>query len=102
MNTCSVPQPCLSERKVLTSTEVRKECCWCESHCYVDFCMGIDAEKKTFLQTQPYPLARFIISFVESICILYKQCLTSVFSLSRGNGSKWLIFLYDFVTFHTS
>lgn len=61
----------LSKRKVLISTEVRRECYWPGSHCYLDFFMGIDGEKKMFLQTQPYPLARLIISFTQSICILY-------------------------------
>lgn len=102
VNTGFVPQHCLSKRKVLISTEVRKECCWPGSCRYLDFCMGIDGEKKMFLQTQPYPLAHFIISFTQSICILYKWCLTSVFSLPRGNGSKWLLFSYGFGIFHTS
>ena len=102
VNTGFVLQPCLSKRKVLISTEVRRECCWPESHCYLDFHMGIDGEKKMFLQTQPYPLAHFIISFTQSICILYKWCFASVFSLPRGNGSKWLVFLYGFGIFHTS
>lgn len=75
VNTGFVPQHCLSKRKVLISTEVRKECCWPGSCHYLDFCMGIDGEKKMFLQTQPYPLAHFIISFTQSICILYKWCL---------------------------
>lgn len=102
MNTGSVLKPCLSKRKVLISTEVRRECCWPSSHCYLGFCMGIDGEKKLCLQTQPYPLAHFIISFTQSICILYKQCLPSVFSLPRGNGSEWLVFLCDFGVFCTS
>lgn len=61
---------------------------WPESHCYLDFSMGIDGAKKMFLQTQPFALDRFVISFTQSICILCKQCFASVFSLARGNGSK--------------
>lgn len=64
--------------------------------------MGIDGKKKVCLQTQPYPLARFITSITQSICILYKQCLASVFSLPKGNGTKCLMFLCDFGIFCTS
>lgn len=102
MNAGSVPKLCLSKRKVLISTKVRRECCWPTCHYYLDFCMGIDGKKKMCLQTQPYPLARSITSFTQSICIPYKQCLASVFSLPRGNGTKWLIFLCDFGIFYTS